>query len=500
MDKTNTEINKKLYQSDSIEEFYSDTVILLTGATGFVGKGLLEKLMRICPYIAVIFILLRPKKNQTIEERFKKLINDPVFEFIKAEYGSSIFSKLHPVQGDVSLPDLGLSLKDRIMLVDKVNIVFHVAATVTFKQPLDDAVDTNTKGTSRVINLCKELKQIISFIYVSTAYSNANLSEIEEKVYTTSWEPSAVIDICDKQDKNSIALLEESILKTHANTYTFAKNLAEQIVFSDSKSFPTAIVRPSIIGASLEQPCPGWVDNPYGVTAVGLQVGKGNIKVLPAKKDARLDLVPVDYVVDTILCAAWHVTIHRDAEVKVYNCTSNARPLSWNHLSNIYLECSIEKPANDILWYPCSKVVESKFLYDILNIFLHVLPVFVMDIVLKLRCKKPIMMKINKRFNQLLTMLTYFTMREWTFHRDNVCKMAEDIKVLKDSNKLKLDLRNMDWKKYITNYQIGGLKFILKEKSDPVNAAQRLSLFYWIHNITQISGVVLLAIIAYIMY
>ena len=57
-------------------------------------------------------------------------------------------------------------------------------------------------------------------------------------------------------------------MKTHANTYTFAKNLAEQIVFSDSKSFPTAIVRPSIIGASLEQPCPGWVDNPYGVTGI----------------------------------------------------------------------------------------------------------------------------------------------------------------------------------------------------------------------------------------
>ena len=87
------------------------------------------------------------------------------------------------------------------------------------------------------------------------------------------------------------------------------------------------------------------------------------------------------------------------------------------------------------------------------------------------------MMKINKRFNVLVTMLSYFTMREWTFHRDNVCKMAEDIKVLKDSNKLKLDLRDMDWKKYITNYQIGGLKFILKEKSDPVNAAQRLSLY-----------------------
>ncbi|KAF3420434.1 hypothetical protein E2986_11757 [Frieseomelitta varia] len=416
-----------------------------------------------------------------------------VFEFVKAKHGSSILNKCQPVEGDVSLSNLGLSSEDRIMLIEKVNIVFHIAATVTFKQPLDNAVNTNTKGTIRVIDLCKELNQIISFIYVSTAYSNANLSDIEEKVYTTIWEPSEIINICDKQDKTSIALLEESILKTHANTYTFAKNLAEQIVFSDSKSFPTAIVRPSIIGASLEQPCPGWVDNVYGITAVCLQVGKGNIRVLPAKMDARLDLVPVDYVVDTILCAAWHVTIHRDAEVKVYNCTSNASPLSWKYLSNIYKDVSVETPMNDILWYPYFKVVESKFLYDILNIFLNVFPAFVMDIVLKFRGKKPIMMKINKRFNQLLTMTTYFRMREWTFHRDNVCKMVEDIKVLKDSNNLKLDLRDMDWKKYITNYQIGASKFILKEKSDPINAARRLSLFYWIHNITQISGVVVLS-------
>ncbi|XP_043522270.1 putative fatty acyl-CoA reductase CG8306 [Frieseomelitta varia] len=144
------------------------------------------------------------------------------------------------------------------MLIEKVNIIF--VAAITFTQPLDVAVNTNTKGISRVSDLCKELKHVISFIHVSTAYSNAYLSEVEEKVYTTSWEPSAVIDICDKQHKNSIALLEESILKIHPNTCTFTKNLAEQIVFSDCKSFSTAIVeRPSIIGASLpEQPCPGW--------------------------------------------------------------------------------------------------------------------------------------------------------------------------------------------------------------------------------------------------
>ena len=80
-----------------------------------------------------------------------------------------------------------------------------------------------------------------------------------------SWEPSAVIDIYDKQDKNSIALLEEKILKIHPVTYTFTKNLAQQIVFGDCKSFPAEIVRPSIIGAPLEVPYLNCVDNLYGV-------------------------------------------------------------------------------------------------------------------------------------------------------------------------------------------------------------------------------------------
>ncbi|CAD1469916.1 unnamed protein product, partial [Heterotrigona itama] len=208
---------------------------------------------------------------------------------------------------------------------------------------------------------------------------------------------------------------------------------------------------------------------------IGVQVGKGNVKVLPAKKDMRLDLIPVDYVVDTVICAAWHVTIHPDNEVKVYNCTSNADPLSWEKLKNIFLECSLEAPPNDILWYPYCKIVESRFLYNILNIFLHVFPAFVIDISLKLRGKKPIMMKINKYFNNLLTMLHYFSFHEWSFHRDNVYKMAEDIKVLKDSSKVRLDLRDMNWRKYIANYLLGGIKFILKEESDPIKAARRLS-------------------------
>ena len=71
-----------------------------------------------------------------------------------------------------------------------------------------------------------------------------------------------------------------------------------------------------------------WIiSKSINIAAVLLQIGKGILKVSTANKDANLDLVPVDYVIDTIICAAWHVTLHRDNKPKVYNCTSNASPL-----------------------------------------------------------------------------------------------------------------------------------------------------------------------------
>ena len=51
-------VSEKLNKANSIEGFYANTGILVTGATGFIGKGILEKLMHVCPSIAAIFILI----------------------------------------------------------------------------------------------------------------------------------------------------------------------------------------------------------------------------------------------------------------------------------------------------------------------------------------------------------------------------------------------------------------------------------------------------------
>ena len=93
-------------------------------------------------------------------------------------------SRVYPIKSAVSLPDLDLSQEDRNLLLEKVNVVFHVATTVRFNEPLHMAINVNTKGTACVIELWNELRNPISFVHVSTSYSNANLHEIGEEVYT----------------------------------------------------------------------------------------------------------------------------------------------------------------------------------------------------------------------------------------------------------------------------------------------------------------------------
>ncbi|XP_071876920.1 putative fatty acyl-CoA reductase CG5065 [Bombus fervidus] len=487
--KSNESANEGLNKTNTLEEFYAGSGILVTGVTGFLGKGLLEKLIRKFPRIAAIFILIRPKTDETIEQRFKKLIDDPIYDGIKAK-NSSLFSRVYPVKGDVSLPDLGLSQEDRNLLLEKVNIVLHAAATVRFNEPLHVAVNVNTKGTARVIELWNGLRHPISFVHVSTAYSNANLHEIEEKVYTTSLKPSEVIDMCDKFDKTSINQIEKEILKTYPNTYTFSKNLAEQIVANKCKDMPVAIVRPSIVGASLEEPCPGWLENISGITGIILLVSRGCATVMRCRKDARLDVVPLDFVVDAIISTAWHVTLHCEHEVKIYNCTSNANPFRWGQLQQLVLKYSREMPMNDTLWYPGCPMIANKYIFNLLSVIPYVLPAFVIDTFLRLRGSKPTMMKLLKHGNKLFTLLSYFTTNEWTFQRDNCSDLARMVKMLHDSDMVKLDLEGMDWEKYVAIYVMGIRKFILKQEFQST-ARERLSRLYWIHQITKMTGATL---------
>ena len=71
---------QELYRGSEIQEFYPGANVLVTGGTGFMGKVLMEKLLRSCPHISNIYLLVRSKKGKDVDSRIEELFNDPVSE------------------------------------------------------------------------------------------------------------------------------------------------------------------------------------------------------------------------------------------------------------------------------------------------------------------------------------------------------------------------------------------------------------------------------------
>lgn len=59
--------------STSIKSFYAHSTVFVTGGTGYLGKVLIEKLLRSCPDINCIYVLMRSKKGSSGEERLDAL-------------------------------------------------------------------------------------------------------------------------------------------------------------------------------------------------------------------------------------------------------------------------------------------------------------------------------------------------------------------------------------------------------------------------------------------
>lgn len=134
----------------SIYDFYRDSEILITGGTGFIGKVVIERLFATCPNFKRIYLILRERKGVPVQSRIKEfkecdvsvssqsvgtmLCSFQLFEDILKD-NPHAFDKITIVQGDASLPGLGLSEIDRKVLLN-VNVVFHCAASVRFNESL----------------------------------------------------------------------------------------------------------------------------------------------------------------------------------------------------------------------------------------------------------------------------------------------------------------------------------------------------------------------------
>uniref|UniRef100_A0A182IYS1 Fatty acyl-CoA reductase n=1 Tax=Anopheles atroparvus TaxID=41427 RepID=A0A182IYS1_ANOAO len=300
----------RLYVSD----FYRNAVVLVTGGTGFVGKVLVEKLLRSFD-VRKIYILLREKRNVSPPERLKQLIKDPIFETIRRTiiHHDALFAKLEAVEVDFTVDEF---VKEPLKtdLLNNTQIVFHVMGNVSFNKSLQTSLESNVNSAERLYTFIRNAKNLQSIVHVSTFYSNCDRPHIEEMIYDDI--PFGGLDnvrrILKPLSETEEAALTPAILGTIPNSYIFSKKSAEVMIQKQFSELPIGIFRPPIVGPSFEEPVPGWVDCFQSLTGLSVPIIEHRFLRYYGDPNATSDIVPVDYCVSAIITAACDIRARYD--------------------------------------------------------------------------------------------------------------------------------------------------------------------------------------------
>ncbi|XP_075693909.1 fatty acyl-CoA reductase 1 isoform X3 [Rhinoderma darwinii] len=376
----------------SIPDFYRGKTVLITGATGFMGKVLLEKLLRSCPGIKTVYVLVRPKAGQKPQERVAEMMSCKLFDRVREEQPQCP-EKLIAVSSELTQPELDLSKEDQDTLIDCVEILFHCAATVRFNETLRDAMQLNVIATQQLLFLAQKMKKLEVFIHVSTAYANCNRKHIEEVVYAPPVDPKKLIESLGWMEDGLVNDITPKLIGDRPNTYTYTKALAEYIVQQEGSKLNIAIVRPSIVGASWKEPFPGWIDNFNGPSGLFIAAGKGILRTMRASNNAVADLIPVDVVVNTTVAAAWYSGVNRYSRPKniiVYNCTTGGtNPFHWGEVEYHVISTFKRNPLEQAFRRPNVNLTSNHLLYHYWIAVSHKAPALLYDIYLRITGRSP---------------------------------------------------------------------------------------------------------------
>ncbi|XP_030040993.2 fatty acyl-CoA reductase wat [Manduca sexta] len=456
--------------NSDIQTFYNDSTIFITGGTGFLGKQLIEKLLRSCN-INKIYILMRSKKGSPVMERLRQCIKDSVFELLR-EKKPDFASRLIPVEGDITELRLGLSYQDWNKLTQEVNIIFHVAATTKFHEPLRAATIHNVRGTREILLLAKDCKQLKSFVHVSTTFAHATQSwashEVLENFYPSPIPPETMIELVETVSEERLQKITSKLIEDWPNTYTFTKAIAEEAVRTMGRDLPVCIVRPPIVIGAYSEPAPGWLDlsSVYGPTGVILGIGMGATHVT-LNGDVRLCYAPVDYVNNTIIAAAWGAATE-DRDAKIYAISNYRCKVSWGENRKIMTSPYMRRYASPkSIWYGYTVETQNKTIFWLLTWLLHYIPAYIMETVyflfgIKKPKEIPSFIKMYNKIYQMALVYSYFVTNDWIFDDRNTVslynQMSEQDKVI-----FNFEMTSINWKRLLLVWCLGCRKYVVKD-------------------------------------
>ena len=342
--------------------------ILITGATGFLGTALVERLLRCIPDCELVLIIRpgrrgadwRLQRDVLRSDAFNRLRSSDAFNESGNVTPQETFTqmarrRIHAVAGDVSVDGLNVNDAGR-SLIAGCDIVIHAAAAVSFNSALDDAVEINLLGPVRLAAFLNDIKAHPHLIAVSTCYvAGSRRGAASEELVNDSpffvnvnWRNEvecarqARTDAEQKSRKPeqlshfatqarreigaagrpAIANKTESLRrqwvkktmikagKARANSlgfpdaYAFTKALGEQALTETCGTLNVSFVRPSIIESALKDPHPGWIQGFRMAEPVIAAYARGMLKEFPGVPEGIVDVIPVDIVVSAILAVA----------------------------------------------------------------------------------------------------------------------------------------------------------------------------------------------------
>lgn len=232
----------------TIGQFFAHKNVFITGGTGFLGSVLIEAILSATPDCGQIYLLVRDKYGSNALARIQRMLTKQLFRAHSPEQ----LAKVVPVIGELSAERFGMPTEVYADLVEKVHIIYHSAATIKFKSHLRTAIDVNLIGTRRTIEFAKELRALAAYVYVSTAFCNSNhRGFIQEQVYDSEQCPYEMMQLAEA-DTNweaagvDVEALTKRLCGAHPNTYTFTKQLAENLIKREMAGMAAGIVRPSV--------------------------------------------------------------------------------------------------------------------------------------------------------------------------------------------------------------------------------------------------------------
>src|SRR5580704_4413774 len=374
----------------------------ITGATGFLGTALVERILRCIPE-AEIVVLVRPGRRADAAARLaREVIKNDCFDRLRTELGdgfaAEVGRRVRAVPGDVGQDGLGLDDEGRAALAAS-DIVIHSAATVSFDAPLTQAVEINLLGPARVGAALAASGSGAHLITVSTAYvASTHQGEAKEELLSENrftldvdWEdevkaarrlrddlqaesrkPARLTEFAKKarteiggagehliaarsekvrEEWVSEQLVDAGTARAHSlgwpDAYPFTKALGERALVQQwAGKVPITFVRPSIIESALAEPRAGWIRGFRMAEPIIVSYARGLLREFPGVPEGIVDVIPVVLVVAAILAVAARGP--EPGRPKVYHVASGVRnPLRYGHLVELSEDFFSRNPLGD---------------------------------------------------------------------------------------------------------------------------------------------------------